>query len=122
MFIFGGDALSGIILSYTHILSFVFRMPSSGGKYKAFSTCGSHLSIVSLFYGTCFGVYISSAISDSPGKTEVASVMYSVVPQMLNPFIYSVRNRDMKRALRKLISRAFSVISCSICFELVFLE
>ncbi|MBZ3872654.1 Olfactory receptor 7G2 [Sciurus carolinensis] len=102
--LFAGVPLSGIIFSYIHIVSSVLRMPSSEGKHKAFSTCGSHLSVVSLFYGTGFGVYFSSVVTDSPRKTAVASVMYSVVTQMLNPFIYSLRNRDMKGALRKLIS------------------
>ncbi|XP_046299624.1 olfactory receptor 7G2-like [Marmota monax] len=108
--VFAGVFLSGIIFSYVHIVSSVLRMPSSQGKYKAFSTCGSHLSVVSLFYGTGFGVYISSEVTDSPRKTAVASVMYSVVPQMLNPFIYSLRNRDMKGALRKLIDRTSSLL------------
>ncbi|KAM4855477.1 olfactory receptor 7G2-like [Urocitellus parryii] len=103
--IFGGVPLSGVIFSYTHIVISVLKLPSSEGKYKAFSTCGSHLSVVSLFYGTLLGVYISSLVTDSPRKTAVASVMYSVVPPMLNPFIYSLRNRDMKEALRKLIDR-----------------
>ncbi|MBZ3890361.1 Olfactory receptor 7G1 [Sciurus carolinensis] len=102
--IFGGVPLSGIIFSYCNIVSSVLRMPSPGGKHKAFSTCGSHLSVVSLFYGTGLGVYISSVVTDSPRKTAVASVRYSMVPQMLNPLIYSLRNRDMKEALRKLIS------------------
>ncbi|KAM5190446.1 olfactory receptor 7G2-like [Callospermophilus lateralis] len=108
--LFGGFPLSGIIFSYVNIVSSVLRMPSSGGKHKAFSTCGSHLSVVSLFYGTAFGVYISSVVTDSPRKTAVASVMYTVVPSMLNPFIYSLRNRDMKEALRKLISRVASLL------------
>uniref|UniRef100_A0A8C8XRK9 Olfactory receptor n=1 Tax=Panthera leo TaxID=9689 RepID=A0A8C8XRK9_PANLE len=102
--LFGGIPLSGIIFSYTQIVSSVLRVPSAGGKLKAFSTCGSHLSVVSLFYGTVVGVYISSVVTDSPKKTAVASVMYVVVPQMMNPFIYSLRNRDMKGALRKLIN------------------
>ncbi|XP_059243626.1 olfactory receptor 7G2-like [Mustela nigripes] len=105
MSIFGGIPLCGIIFSYTQIVSSVLRMPSAGGKYKAFSTCGSHLSVVSLFYGTGLGVYISSAFTNSSRNTAVASVMYSVVPQMMNPFIYSLRNRDMKGALKKLTSR-----------------
>nr|XP_025718803.1 olfactory receptor 7G2-like [Callorhinus ursinus] len=58
---------------------------------------------VSLFYGTGLGVYISSAVTDSSRKTSVASVMYTVVPQLMNPFIYSLWNRDMKEALRKII-------------------
>ncbi|XP_045847637.1 olfactory receptor 7G2-like [Meles meles] len=103
--LFGGVPLSGIIFSYTQIFSSVLRMPSAGRKYKAFSTCGSHLSVVSLFYGTAFGVYIISAVSDSSRKTAVASVLYIVIPQMMNPFIYSLRNSDMQGALKKLISR-----------------
>lgn len=106
--IFGGVPLSGIILSYSQIVSTVLRMQSSEGRYKAFSTCGSHLSVVSLFYGTGFGVYISSTVTESSRKTAVASVLYSVVPQMMNPFIYSLRNRDMKEALKRLISRMLS--------------
>ncbi|EFB25546.1 hypothetical protein PANDA_010870, partial [Ailuropoda melanoleuca] len=102
--LFGGIPLSGIIFSYTQIVSSVLRMPSVGGKLKAFSTCGSHLSVVSLFYGTAVGAYISSVVTDSSKKPAVASVMYAVVPQMMNPFIYNLRNRDMKGALRKLIS------------------
>ncbi|KAM6218641.1 olfactory receptor 7G2-like [Rhynchocyon petersi] len=100
-----GIPLSGIIFSYTQIVSSVLRMSSAEGKYKAFSTCGSHLSVVSLFYGTVFGVYISSALTHSSRKTAVASVMYGVIPQMMNPFIYSLRNKDMKGAVRKVISR-----------------
>ncbi|KAM4857069.1 olfactory receptor 7G2-like [Urocitellus parryii] len=101
--IFAGIPVSGIIFSYIYIVSSVLRIPSSEGKHKAFSTCGSHLCVVSLFYGTAFGVYVSSAVTDSPRNSAVASVMYTVVPQMLNPFIYSLRNRDMKEAFRKLL-------------------
>ncbi|XP_008249097.2 olfactory receptor 7G2-like [Oryctolagus cuniculus] len=103
--VFGGVPLAGIIFSYTQIVSLVWRMPSVRGRHKAFSTCGAHLSVVSLFYGTGLGVYISSAVTDSPGKSAVASVMYSVVPQMVNPFVYSLRNEDMKAALRSLTQR-----------------
>ena len=97
--------LSGIIFSYTRIVSSVMKIPSAGGKYKAFSICGSHLIVVSLFYGTGFGVYLSSGATHSSRKGAVASVMYTVVTPMLNPFIYSLRNKDMLKALRKLISR-----------------
>ncbi|XP_049731378.1 olfactory receptor 7G3-like [Elephas maximus indicus] len=96
--------LSGIIFSYIRIFSSILRIPSTGGKNKAFSTCGSHLSVVFLFYGTCVGVYLSSATTLSSRRRAVASVMYTVVTPMMNPFIYSLRNRDMKGALRKLIS------------------
>uniref|UniRef100_A0A8C6G5J2 Olfactory receptor n=1 Tax=Mus spicilegus TaxID=10103 RepID=A0A8C6G5J2_MUSSI len=108
--IFAGIPLSGIVFSYIHIMSSILRMSSSEGKHKAFTTCGSHLSVVFLFYGTGFGVYITSIIMDSSRNTAVASVMYSVVPQMLNPFIYSLRNRDMKDAMRKFFSRIVSVL------------
>ncbi|MBZ3876166.1 Olfactory receptor 7G1 [Sciurus carolinensis] len=108
--IFVGIPLSGIIFSYIHIMSSVLRMPSSEGNHKAFSTCGSPLSVVSLFYGTGFGVYISFAVTESPRKSAVASVMYTLVPQMLNPFIYSLRNRDMKEVLRKLTGMRTSLL------------
>uniref|UniRef100_A0A673U256 Olfactory receptor n=1 Tax=Suricata suricatta TaxID=37032 RepID=A0A673U256_SURSU len=103
--IFGSIPLLGILCSYTRIVSSILRVPSTGRKYKAFSTCGSHLSVVCLFYGTGLGVYLSSTISHSPTKTSVASVMYAVVAPMLNPFIYSLRNRDIKKALQRLLNR-----------------
>ncbi|XP_062966068.1 olfactory receptor 7G2-like [Cynocephalus volans] len=111
--LFVGVPLCGIIFSYTQIVSSVLRIPSAGGKCKAFSTCGSHLSVVSLFYGTGFGVYISSAATESPRMIAVASVMYTVVPPMMNPFVYSLRNKDMNRALRKLIDRITSLLQLS---------
>ncbi|XP_062966072.1 olfactory receptor 7G1-like [Cynocephalus volans] len=106
--VLGAIPLFGIIVSYAQIAVSVLRMPAAGGKYKAFSTCGSHLSVLFLFYGTGLGVYISSAVTDSSRITAVASMMYTVVPQMMNPFIYSLRNRDMKGALGKLIGKMLS--------------
>nr|XP_003423745.1 olfactory receptor 7E24-like [Loxodonta africana] len=103
--IFAGVPISGIIFSYTRIALSLLRVSSSGGKYKAFSTCGSHLSVICLFYGTGLRVYLSSTVSSSPRKGAVASVMYAVVTPMLNPFIYSLRNRDIKRALQRTLSR-----------------
>ncbi|XP_070348020.1 zinc finger protein 699 isoform X5 [Equus asinus] len=103
--IFGGVPLTGILFSYYKIVSSILRVPSAGGKYKAFSTCGSHLSVVCLFYGTGLGVYLSSAVSHSPRKDSVASVIYTVVTPMLNPFIYSLRNRDIKTAMQRLLRR-----------------
>ncbi|XP_006878028.1 PREDICTED: olfactory receptor 18-like [Chrysochloris asiatica] len=104
--IFGGIPVSGTIFSYTQIVSSILRISSSGGKFKAFSTCGSHLSVVFLFYGTGFGVYLSSVVTSSSRMNAVASVMYTIVTPMLNPFIYSLRNRDIKTALQRLLSRA----------------
>ncbi|XP_052045653.1 olfactory receptor 7G2-like [Apodemus sylvaticus] len=107
--VFGGVPLCGIIYSYYHIVSTVLKIASLEGKCKAFSTCGSHLSVVCLFYGAGSVVYISSAINASPGKSAVASVMYSVLPQLMNPFIYSLRNKDMKVAIRNLLSKTISL-------------
>ncbi|XP_021560861.1 olfactory receptor 7D4-like [Neomonachus schauinslandi] len=99
---------AGILFSYSQIVSSLMRMSSSEGKYKAFSTCGSHLSMVSLFYGTSLGVYLTSAVTHSSQRSSVASVMYTVVTPMLNPFIYSLRNKDVKGALQRLLSRVAS--------------
>ncbi|XP_049731336.1 olfactory receptor 7D4-like [Elephas maximus indicus] len=101
---------SGILFSYSQIVSSLTRKSSPRAKYKAFSTCGSHVSVVSLFYGTGIGVYLSSAVTHSSQESSIASVIYTVVTPMLNPFIYSLRNKDVKGALGKLLSRA---ISCS---------
>ncbi|XP_006874395.1 PREDICTED: olfactory receptor 7A10-like [Chrysochloris asiatica] len=96
--------LTGTFFSYSKIVSSILRISSAEGKSKAFSTCGSHLSVISLFYGTSFGVYLSSAATQNSRATAIASVMYAVVTPMLNPFIYSLRNKDIKQGLRKLFS------------------
>jgi hypothetical protein len=73
--------------------------------YKAFSTRASHLSVVSLFYCTLLGVYLSFAVSQNSHSSATAWVMYTVVTPMLNPFIYSLRNKDIKRAMRRPIKK-----------------
>ncbi|KAK1334199.1 LOW QUALITY PROTEIN: hypothetical protein QTO34_005199, partial [Cnephaeus nilssonii] len=94
----------GVILgSYIRIGTIILRVPSTKRLYKAFSTCGSHLSVVSLYYGTAAGVYFFSSSWDS--KDIIASVIYTVVTPMLNPFIYSLRNRDIKQALEMCVNR-----------------
>ncbi|XP_012923239.1 olfactory receptor 18-like [Heterocephalus glaber] len=105
--LFGFFPILGIFLSYYKIVYSILRIPSPGGKFKAFSTCGFHLSVVFLFYGTSIGVYFGSAVSQSPTNCLVASVIYTLVTPMLNPFIYSLRNRDIKRSLSRLHSRKF---------------
>uniref|UniRef100_UPI003D7F7AD0 olfactory receptor family 7 subfamily D member 16 n=1 Tax=Equus caballus TaxID=9796 RepID=UPI003D7F7AD0 len=102
--------LTGILFSYSQIVSSLMKMASTEGRYKAFSTCGSHLSVVSLFYGTSMVVYLSSAVTHASQRSSVASVVYTVVTPMLNPFIYSLRNRDVKRALGRLLSQAASCL------------
>ena len=92
--------LAGILYSYYKIISLIYRIASAQEKYKAFSTCASHLLVVSLFYCTSLGVYLGSAGTHSSHSSATASVMYTVVTPMLNPFIYSLRNKDIKRALK----------------------
>uniref|UniRef100_A0A8C8YHT7 G-protein coupled receptors family 1 profile domain-containing protein n=1 Tax=Prolemur simus TaxID=1328070 RepID=A0A8C8YHT7_PROSS len=108
LFTVGSVILTGplflIILSYACIVSTVLRVPSTSGRQKAFSTCGSHLTVVFLFYGAAVGVYLCPPSSQSEGKDRVAAVFYTVVTPMLNPFIYSLRNKDMKTALRRLLT------------------
>ncbi|XP_002722149.3 olfactory receptor 7A17-like [Oryctolagus cuniculus] len=96
--------LAGILYSYSKIVSSIRAISSAQGKYKAFSTCASHLSVVFLFYCTCLGVYFSSSATHNSHSTATASVMYSVVTPMLNPFIYSLRNKDMMGALKRLFT------------------
>ncbi|XP_049644179.1 olfactory receptor-like protein OLF4 [Suncus etruscus] len=96
----GGCPLAGIFYSYYRILSSIRGISSAQGKYKAFSTCASHISVVCLFYGTALGVYMSSTITHSSHSSAIASIMYTVVTPMLNPFIYSLRNKDIEKALK----------------------
>ncbi|XP_045702325.1 olfactory receptor 1361-like [Phyllostomus hastatus] len=109
LFLVAGTLLIGpfvcILTSYFYIALAVLRIDSPKSKQKAFSNCTSHLSVVSLFYSTAIGVYLCPPSSRSGGKGRVFSVMYTVVTPMLNPFIYSLRNRDMKEALGKLLRR-----------------
>ncbi|XP_007178354.1 olfactory receptor 1J4-like [Balaenoptera acutorostrata] len=91
--------LTGILVSYGRIGVSILRVPSTKGICRALSTCGSHLSVVSLFYGTIMALYFSSSSGNSNDKDMIISLMYTVVTPMLNPFIYSLRNRDIKLAL-----------------------
>lgn len=90
-----------IVASYVRIFLTVMKTPSLSRKHRAFSTCGSHLAVVILFYGTLIWAYL---LPTSENKT-LASIMYTVVTPMLNPFIYSLRNNEMKTALRRLVGR-----------------
>ncbi|XP_076994266.1 olfactory receptor 1f45-like [Tamandua tetradactyla] len=91
-----------ITVSYAYIFSNILKFPSIQGIRKALSTCGSHLTMVSFFYGAILGVYMRPSSSYS-GQDTVATVIFTVVTPLVNPFIYSLRNHDMKGALRKLI-------------------
>ncbi|XP_053426986.1 olfactory receptor 1A1-like [Nycticebus coucang] len=96
-----------IIISYTWVFSTVLRVPSTKGVLKAFSTCSSHLTVVLLYYGTVMGTYLRP-LTRYELKDAVITVMYIAMTPMLNPFIYSLRNRDMKGALQKLFSKKIS--------------
>ena len=94
-----------IFSSYARIVSSILKVRSARVIHKAFSTCGSHLSVVSLFYGTIIGLYLCPSSNNSTVKETVMAVMYTVVTPMLNPFIYSLRNQDIKGALRRVFSK-----------------
>ncbi|EHB18247.1 Olfactory receptor 7D4 [Heterocephalus glaber] len=99
-----------ILFSYIRIVSSLLRMSSSEGRYKAFPTCGSHLCVVYFLYATALGVYLSSAMTHYSQASMIASVLYTVVTPMLNPFIYILRNKDVKEALGRLLSKAASCL------------
>ncbi|XP_006865780.1 PREDICTED: olfactory receptor 1L8-like [Chrysochloris asiatica] len=93
-----------ISFSYIRILITVTKIPSAAGKHKAFSTCGSHIAVVTLFYGSIFYVYLQP-LSSYTVKDRVATVIYTVLSSLLNPFIYSLRNKDLIQGLKKLMGR-----------------
>ncbi|XP_075128442.1 olfactory receptor 6N1-like [Leptodactylus fuscus] len=89
-----------IVLSYTYIVYTVLRIPSSTGRQKAFSTCSSHLIVVSIFYGTIFSVYVVPTKGQSSSMGKFLSLTYTVFTPLTNPIIYSLRNKDIRRALQ----------------------
>ncbi|XP_068821228.1 olfactory receptor 9S13-like [Capricornis sumatraensis] len=94
-----------IFISYGYITVTILRMHSGGGRHKLFSTCGSHMTAVSLFYGTVFVMYAQPGAVASMEQGKVVSVFYTLVIPMLNPLIYSLRNKDVKDALWRLGQR-----------------
>ncbi|XP_047373736.1 olfactory receptor 8K3-like [Sciurus carolinensis] len=88
-----------VLVSYLLILIAILRMKSTEGRHKAFSTCGSHLTVVTVFYGTLIFMYVQPKSSHSLDTDKVASIFYTLVIPMLNPLIYSLRNKDVKYAL-----------------------
>ena len=97
----GGGPFAGILYSYSKIVSCICKITSAQGKYKPFSTCVSYLLVVSLFYFTALGVNLSSGATHTSHSSTNTSVMYIVVTPLLNPFIYSLRNQDIKEALKR---------------------
>ncbi|XP_059690992.1 olfactory receptor 14C36-like [Gavia stellata] len=96
-----------IVLSYVQILRAVLRIPSEQGRHKAFSTCLPHLAVVSLFLSTIMFSYLKPPSISSPSLDLVMAVLYSVVPPAVNPLIYSMRNQELKGAIKKWFSWTF---------------
>ncbi|XP_065514087.1 olfactory receptor 14J1-like [Caloenas nicobarica] len=96
-----------IVVSYVQIFRAVLRIPSEQGQDKAFSTCLPHLAVVSLFISTAIFAYLKLPSFFSPSLDLVVAVLYSVVPPAVNPLNYSMRKKELKEALRKLMAGAF---------------
>ncbi|KAM5185568.1 olfactory receptor 5P76-like [Callospermophilus lateralis] len=94
-----------IAISYIYILITILRMSSTEGRHKAFSTCTSHLTAVTLYYGTITFIYVMPKSSYSTDQNKVVSVFYTVVIPMLNPLIYSLRNQEIKGTLKRVLGR-----------------
>ncbi|XP_012400552.1 olfactory receptor 8D1-like [Sarcophilus harrisii] len=94
---------AAIFISYSFILTSILRMQSAEGRSKAFSTCSSHLTAVAVFYGTMIFMYLKPPSSSNMTQEKVASVFYTIVIPMLNPLIYSLRNKDVKDVLKKIM-------------------
>ncbi|XP_060111112.1 olfactory receptor 2AP1-like [Heteronotia binoei] len=95
------------LISYTCIITTIMRIPSTGGRQKAFSTCSSHLIVVTIFYGTITIVYILPNTDTLRDFNKVLSVFYAVLTPMINPLVYSLRNKEVKKALRRQIDQLF---------------
>uniref|UniRef100_A0A8C6E8P2 Olfactory receptor n=1 Tax=Moschus moschiferus TaxID=68415 RepID=A0A8C6E8P2_MOSMO len=90
-----------VLISYAFILSSILRISTTGGRAKAFSTCSSHFAAVGMFYGTTAFMYLKPSTASSLAQENVASVFYTTVISMLNPLIYSLRNKEVKAAMQK---------------------
>ncbi|KAJ1061798.1 hypothetical protein K5549_002833 [Capra hircus] len=97
-----------IVISYLYIVSTVLKIPSTKGRQKAFSTCSSHLGVVSVLYGAVFFMYLTP--DTYPELSKVASLCYTLLTPMLNPLIYSLRNKDVKEGLYKLLEKKSTIL------------
>ncbi|XP_004389313.1 olfactory receptor 9I1-like [Trichechus manatus latirostris] len=98
-------SISVILISYLFIIRAIMRICTAGGKAKTFSTCASHMTAVALFFGTLIFIYLKSNMGKSLWKDRIISVFYTVVIPMLNPIVYSLRNKEVKEALNKALNR-----------------
>lgn len=99
-FIFVVLPLGLILISYGHIACTVMKIRSAEGRRKAFNTCSSHVAVVALFYGSIIFMYLQPAKSNSHEQGKFIALFYTVVTPMLNPLIYTLRNKDVKKALK----------------------
>ncbi|XP_020830115.1 olfactory receptor 5AK3-like [Phascolarctos cinereus] len=106
------STLMVVFFSYVYILAAILRMPSVAGRHKAFSTCASHTTAVTIFYGTLSYMYLQPSSSKSEENDKVASVFYGIVIPMLNPLIYSLRNKEVKEAMKVLVKSCSWVRPC----------
>ncbi|XP_062951081.1 olfactory receptor 8K1-like [Cynocephalus volans] len=100
-----------VLVSYMFILVTILRMSSTKGRYKAFSTCSAHLTVVVVFYGTLLFIYLQPKSSHNFGIDKMASVFYTLVIPMLNPLIYSLRNKEVKDALKRMLPNYFRILN-----------
>ncbi|CAH6788360.1 olfactory receptor 8K3 [Phodopus roborovskii] len=105
------SSLLVVLVSYLLILIAILRMNSAEGRRKAFSTCGSHLTVVTVFYGTLIFMYVQPQSSHTFDTDKVASIFYTLIIPMLNPLIYSLRNKDVKYALWRTLRKICTILS-----------
>ncbi|XP_040294177.1 olfactory receptor 5AR1-like [Bufo bufo] len=111
MLILGPSAIIGFVnsvmtlVSYMYIISTILKIHSKEGRHKTFSTCSSHLTVILLFYGTVLGMYMRPKSSYSMEQDKVFAILYAGVIPMLNPLIYSLKNQEAKKGLRRLIKQ-----------------
>ena len=109
-----GTSIITVLLSYTYIIATILRMSSAEGRHKAFSTCASHLTAVAVFHGTLLFMYFRCSSSYSMDTDKIASFFYTVIIPMLNPLIYSLRNKDVNVATEKVIGTKLCSERCSV--------
>ncbi|KFO21718.1 olfactory receptor 5AK2 [Fukomys damarensis] len=116
-FIFGGFnwtfTMLVVIFSYIYIMAAILKMSSAAGRKKTFSTCASHLTAITIFYGTLSYMYLQPPSEHSQENMKVASVFYGIIIPMLNPLIYSLRNKEVKEAVKTIVKKLFMLsLSC----------
>ncbi|XP_068004651.1 olfactory receptor 5V1-like [Melanerpes formicivorus] len=115
--VLGGSAFVITLISYICILIAILSMRSSESRHKAFSTCGSHLTVVCLFYGTTICIYVRPSSTYSPHQDRIVSMLYEILTPLLNPIIYSLRNKEVKCALRRVVSQLRTAITRQECLS-----